>query len=60
MLESILESKEWLVGADGRIIESSQAALLGLTQSVSSLPKKETDLFLREQLLKFVNSLKMA
>lgn len=58
MLESILESKEWLVGTDGRIIEVSQNAFDNLKDSLSSLPKKETNAFLKEQLMNFINSLK--
>lgn len=58
MLESILESKEWLVGTDGRIIEVSQNAFDNLKGSLSSLPKKETNAFLKEQLMNFINSLK--
>ena len=59
MLESVLESKEWLVGTDGRIIEVSQNAFNQLKGSLSKLPKHETDIFLREQLVKFINSLKL-
>ena len=60
MLESILESKEWQVGTDGRIIEVSHAALNGLKKSLSTLPKHETETFLKEHLIKFINSLKSA
>lgn len=60
MLESILESKEWMVGSDGRIIEVSANAFSNLKESVAKMPKKETDLFLKEQLLIFINSLKSA
>jgi hypothetical protein len=60
MLESILESKEWQVGADGTIIEVSAAAGDALKSGLARLPKHETDAFLKEQLLKFINSLKIA
>jgi hypothetical protein len=60
MLESILESREWLLGTDGRIIEVSSNAFNNLKQSVSKLPKHQTDLFLKEQLMTFINSLKSA
>jgi hypothetical protein len=60
MLESILESREWLVGTDGRIIEVSQKGLNSLKEGVSRLPKHETESFLREHLIKFINSLKSA
>lgn len=58
MLESILESKEWLVGTDGRIIEVSQNAFDNLRGSLINLPRKETNAFLKEQLMSFINSLK--
>ena len=58
MLESIMESKEWLVGTDGRIIEASAIAFNDLKESISNLPKHETDLFLKEQLMIFINALK--
>lgn len=60
MLESILESKEWVVGTDGRIIEVSAKAYEDLAEAVTTIPKKEADLFLKEQLIKFINSLKTA
>lgn len=60
MLESILESREWLVGTDGRIIEVSQKAFSNLRESLSKLPKHETDKFLKENLMKFINALKSA
>ena len=60
MLESILESREWAIGTDGRILEVSANAFNNLKRSLSSLPKHETDLFLREQLTGFINSLKIA
>ena len=60
MLESILESREWLVGTDGRIIEVSQSAFSNLKESISKLPRHETDKFLKENLMKFINALKSA
>ena len=60
MLESILESKEWVVGPDGTIIEASAKALKNLKEGISSLPKHEANAFLKEHLLKFINSLKTA
>jgi len=60
MLESILESREWLVGTDGRIIEVSQSAFSNLKESITKLPRHETDKFLKENLMKFINALKSA
>lgn len=60
MLESILESKEWMVGTDGRILEISEAAYSNLKHNLAKLPKKEAEVFLKEQLTIFINSLKAA
>lgn len=58
MLESILESKEWMVGTDGRILEVSAAAYNSLKQNLTSLPKHEVNTFLKEQLITFIQNLK--
>jgi len=58
MLEHVMESKEWIIGDDGRIIECSLKASQELKRSLSSVPKKDVDLFLREQLTNFINTLK--
>jgi hypothetical protein len=58
MLESVLESKEWLIGTDGKIIEVSADAFNNLKEGVSKIPKHDADIFLKEQLMKFINSLK--
>lgn len=60
MLESVLESKEWMLGTDGRIIEVSQQAFNSLRKDLSSLPKHEANLFLQESLIKFIQKLKSA
>ena len=60
MLESILESKEWQLNPDGKIIEVSARAFETLKTSISTLPKKEADAFLKEQLTKFISALKGA
>ena len=60
MLESILESKEWLVGTDGRIIEIAQNAFSNLKEGLAKLPRHETDAFLKEHLMKFISALKSA
>lgn len=58
MLESILESREWMVGTDGRILEVSANAFDNLQKSLTHLPKRETNDFLKEQLMTFINILK--
>lgn len=60
MLESILESKEWILDSSGRIIEASLLAQGTLKENLARLPKHETDKFLKESLMKFINSLKSA
>ena len=60
MLESILESREWTVGTDGRILEVSINAYNNLKESVAKLPRHETEAFLKEHLMKFISSLKSA
>ena len=58
MLESVLESKEWMIGTDGNIIEVSAAAFGNLKKNLSSLPKKDVNNFLQEQLTTFIAKLK--
>lgn len=58
MLESVLESKEWMIGTDGRILEVSSNAYDKLRTNLTNIPKKEADTFLKEQLINFINSLK--
>jgi hypothetical protein len=60
MLESVMESKEWMIGNDGRIVEYIKNAYNKLEKSLSHLPKHETDAFLKESLLNFINLIKRA
>jgi len=60
MLESIMESKEWMIRPDGSIIECSAAAYNQLKENITRLPKHGTDLFLKESLMKFINMLKVS
>lgn len=60
MLESVMESKEWTIDNSGRIIEVSAREFQNLKNSLTTLPKKETNTFLREQLMSFINKLKCA
>ena len=59
MLESVMESKDWMLTPDGRIIESSAIAGLELKSNLSRLPKRDVDVFLKEQLMKFISALKI-
>jgi Prohead core protein serine protease len=60
MLESVLESKEWMIDTSGNIIEVSAKAYETLREGLSNLPRKEVNLFLQEQLTAFINKLKLA
>lgn len=58
MLESVMESREWKFTSDGRVVECVSNAYTQLDSSVSVLPKHEKDKFLRESLLKFIQTIK--
>jgi hypothetical protein len=58
MLESIMESKEWMIKPDGSIVEVAARAYAELENSLRTFPKHGTDQFLRESLIKFINTLK--
>lgn len=58
MLESIMESREWTISEDGNIIECIGNAYNKLEEVISTIPKKDTDLFLREHLLSFIQKIK--
>jgi len=60
MLESVLESKEWMLDNAGRIIEVSANAFNRLTEGLSKLPKKEANQYIQERLTLFIESLKRA
>ena len=59
MLESVMESKEYMIRPDGTIIECSAAARAELGNKLVSLPKHGTDSFLREALIGFINKIKL-
>lgn len=58
MLESVMESREWVVKDDGSIIECSIDAYNILDKKMKNIPLKNKDTFLREQLLNFINAIK--
>ena len=60
ILDSILESKEWIIGTDGQIIEASQIAGQRLSNNLATLPRHQKEQFLKEELIKFFNALKSA
>jgi hypothetical protein len=58
MLESVMESREWMLKPDGRIIECVGRAYEQLDSVTEVLPKHDKDGFLRESLLKFIQTIK--
>ena len=60
MLESIMESKEWMIRPDGTIVEAAVKAYNALQEKLRTLPKQETDNFLKESLMSFIKMLKSA
>jgi hypothetical protein len=58
MLESVMESREWMLGADGRVFECINNAYNELDKTTEILPKHDKDNFLRESLLKFIQTIK--
>lgn len=58
MLESVMENREWAIGNDGRIFECIGNAYEQLDKAVTELPKHDKDNFLRESLLKFIQTMK--
>jgi hypothetical protein len=58
MLESVMESKEWMIRSDGTIIEAAAKAYAELNETLRTYPKHGTDNFLKEALLTFINTLK--
>lgn len=52
-VNGILESKQWVLADTGKLEEVYDS----FEKSLKKLPKKEIDSFLREQILKFINSL---
>ncbi len=55
-VSGILESKQWVLKENGKFEEVYDT----FEESISSLPKKDVDTYLREQILKFINSVKLA
>ena len=60
MLESVMESREWMIRPDGSIVESSAKAFNSLKETLTIMPKHGTDSFLKEALMSFINKLKLA
>ena len=52
-VNGILESKQFILNSDGKFSETYDK----FEESLETLPKKELDLYLREQVLEFLNKL---
>jgi hypothetical protein len=52
-VNGILESKQFVVAEDGKFEEMYS----NFENSISTMPKKDVDKFLREQILKFISKL---
>jgi hypothetical protein len=55
-VNGILESKQWILNEDGEFSPLYER----FEKSISSLPKKEADVYLKEQIISFINALKNA
>lgn len=53
-VNGILESKQWVLAADGTFEESYDR----FEKSIKKLPKRDLDVFLREHIIKFIHSIK--
>ena len=60
MLESVMESREWMIKPDGSIVECAAKAFNTLKETLTTVPKHGTDSFLKEALMSFINKLKLA
>jgi hypothetical protein len=58
MLESVMESREWAIKDDGTIVECTIDAYKTLEKNLKTLPNKNRDEYLKEQLLSFINAIK--
>lgn len=52
-VNGILESKQWVVNRDGKYEEAYD----NFESSISTLPRKDVDVYLREQILEFINKI---
>lgn len=60
MLESVMESKEWTLDSNGKIIEISATAATNLKENLKKIPSRDKEQFLKEQLFLFFKALKEA
>jgi hypothetical protein len=57
-VDGILESKDWIIQADGSIAEDMEKSIVGLEKSIVTLPTKNPNEYLRDTIIDFLNSIK--
>lgn len=57
-VDGILESKDWIINADGSIAEAMERSFNGLQQNLQTMPIRNTDEYLRNTIIDFLNSIK--
>ena len=57
-VDGILESKDWIVNADGTIAEVMERSFNQLERNISNMPNYNTDEYLRNTIIDFLNSIK--
>jgi len=59
-VDGILEAKQYIIGSDGVITESVELAYSQFENDIANLPKHETDEYLKNVFMTFIDSLKNA
>jgi len=57
-VDGILESKDWIINADGSIAEQMERSIVGLEHDIATLPTKNVNEYLRDTIIGFLNSIK--
>jgi hypothetical protein len=57
-VDGILESKDWIINADGSIAEAMERSIVGMERSIETLPRKNVDEYLRDTIITFLKSIK--
>lgn len=57
-VDGILESKDWIINADGSIAETMEKGFATLETSIETLPTRGSDDYLRNVIVDFLNSIK--
>lgn len=57
-VDGILESKDWIINANGTIAEDMHRSITGLEHNIATLPTRNVDEYLRTTIIDFLNSIK--